>query len=73
MINEYVNQFAEKGYRALGVAKTDESGHWHYVGLLGLYDPPREDSNKTIKTAQSMGVDVKMVTGDHIAIAKEIS
>ena len=72
-MNEYVNQFAEKGYRALGVAKTDEKGHWHYIGLLGLYDPPREDSNETIKIAQSMGIDVKMVTGDHIAIAKEIS
>ena len=72
-MNEYVNQFAEKGYRALGVAKTDESGNWRYVGLLGLYDPPREDSSETIKTAQSMGIDVKMVTGDHIAIAKEIS
>ena len=72
-MNEYVNQFAEKGYRALGVAKTDESGKWYYVGLLGLYDPPREDSSETIKTAQSMGINVKMVTGDHIAIAKEIS
>ncbi len=69
----YVNNFAEKGYRALGVAKTDESGKWQYVGLLGFYDPPREDSAETIKTAQSMGIDVKMVTGDHIAIAKEIS
>lgn len=43
------------------------------MGILGLYDPPREDSADTIKTAESMGVDVKMVTGDHIAIAKEIS
>lgn len=72
-INEYINNLAEKGYRALGVAKTDESGKWLYVGLLGLYDPPRDDSAETIKTAQSMGIDVKMVTGDHIAIAKEIS
>ena len=55
-MNEYVNQFAEKGYRALGVAKTDEKGHWHYVGLLGLYNPPREDSNETIKTAQSIEI-----------------
>lgn len=72
-MNEYVNKFAEKGYRALGVAKTDESGKWQYTGLFGLYDPPREDSADTIKTATSMGVDVKMVTGDHVAIAKEIS
>jgi H+-transporting ATPase len=41
--------------------------------LLAIYDPPREDSAETIKTAQKMGIDVKMVTGDHIAIAKEIS
>ena len=68
-----MNNFAEKGYRALGVAKTDESGKWQYAGLFGLYDPPREDSAETIKTAKSMGLDVKMVTGDHIAIAKEIS
>ena len=72
-MNEYVTKFAEKGYRALGVAKTDESGKWQYVGLFGLYDPPREDSAETIKTAESMGLDVKMVTGDHIAIAKEVS
>ncbi len=72
-MNEYVDNFAEKGYRALGVAKTDESGKWQYVGILGLYDPPREDSAETIKIAESMGINVKMVTGDHIAIAKEIS
>ncbi len=72
-MDEHVNQFAVKGYRALGIAKTDESGKWQYVGLIGLYDPPRKDSKETIKTAQSMGINVKMVTGDHVAIAKEIS
>jgi H+-transporting ATPase len=72
-INEIVDTFAGKGYRALGVAKTDADGKWQYVGLLGIYDPPREDSAETIKTAQKMGVNVKMVTGDHVAIAKEIS
>ncbi len=72
-INEIVNAFAAKGYRALGVAKTDQAGTWQYVGLFAIYDPPREDSAETIKTAQEMGVNVKMVTGDHIAIAREIS
>ena len=71
--NEIVDTFASKGYRALGVAKTDAAGKWQYVGLLGIYDPPRDDSAETIKTAQKMGVNVKMVTGDHVAIAKEIS
>jgi H+-transporting ATPase len=68
-----VNAFASKGYRALGVAKTDGGQEWHYVGLIALYDPPREDSAETIVTAQSMGIEVKMITGDHIAIAKELA
>jgi H+-transporting ATPase len=72
-VNEIVNVFAGKGYRALGVAKSDDKGSWQYVGLLAVYDPPREDSAETIKTAQNMGINVKMVTGDHIAISKEIS
>jgi H+-transporting ATPase len=72
-INKYVNDFAANGYRALGVAKSEQKDEWRYVGLIALYDPPREDSAETIKTANSMGVEVKMVTGDHIAIGKEIA
>jgi H+-transporting ATPase len=72
-IEKGVEALASKGYRALGVARTDDQGNWRYAGLVPLYDPPREDSAETIKTAQSMGVEVKMVTGDHIAIAREIS
>jgi H+-transporting ATPase len=68
-----VDSLAAKGYRALGVARTDKEKRWQFAGLIALYDPPREDSADTIKTAKSMGIDVKMVTGDHIAIAKEIS
>jgi H+-transporting ATPase len=72
-INAQVNAFASKGYRSLGVAKTAD-GAWKYVGLLALYDPPRKDSAQTIKTAQSeMGVKIKMVTGDHEAVAREIA
>ena len=72
-VEKVVNEFASKGYRALGVAKTDVQGNWQYAGLIPLYDPPRDDSAETIKTAIDMGVDVKMVTGDHTAIAKEIA
>ncbi|HVP93050.1 MAG TPA: plasma-membrane proton-efflux P-type ATPase [Acidobacteriota bacterium] len=72
-VDNDVNAFAERGYRALGVAKTDEQGKWQLMGLFAIYDPPRDDSLATVKAAQSMGVNVKMVTGDHIAIAKEIA
>jgi H+-transporting ATPase len=72
-IGKDVDDFAAKGYRALGVAKTIEKNKWQYVGLIALHDPPREDSGDTIKSAEDMGVKVKMVTGDHIAIGKEIA
>jgi H+-transporting ATPase len=72
-VDQQVDAMAGRGYRALGVGKTDSQADWQYIGLVALHDPPRDDSAETIKTAQSMGVDVKMVTGDHIAIAKEIS
>jgi len=72
-VNEIVSAFASKGHRALGIIKGEEEGGWEFVGLLAIYDPPREDSAETIKTAQKMGLNVKMVTGDHIAIAKQIS
>jgi H+-transporting ATPase len=68
-----VNEFALKGYRALGVAKTDEAGHWIFLGILSLFDPPREDAPEMIKQAKDHGVDIKMVTGDNIAIARQTS
>ncbi len=72
-LDTWVSGFAEKGFRALGVAKTDNTGTWQYLGLIGLFDPPREDSAATLSEAKKLGVNVKMVTGDHIAIAREIS
>jgi H+-transporting ATPase len=68
-----VDADAARGFRTLGVARTDAAGHWRFLGLLPLYDPPRDDSASTIATARAMGVDIKMVTGDHEAIAKEIA
>jgi H+-transporting ATPase len=72
-LDSWVVGFAQKGFRALGVAWTDSAGAWQYLGLIGLFDPPREDSAATITQAKKLGVDVKMVTGDHIAIAHEIA
>jgi len=64
---------AAKGFRTLGVAQTDADAGWRFLGLLPLFDPPRDDSAQTIATAREMGVDIKMVTGDHEAIAREIA
>ncbi|HZW45586.1 MAG TPA: plasma-membrane proton-efflux P-type ATPase [Dermatophilaceae bacterium] len=66
-----VNDFADRGFRSLGVARAEGNSGWRFLGVLPLFDPPREDAKTTIATASAMGVSVKMVTGDAIAIAKE--
>ncbi len=70
-VDAAVNDFAARGFRSLGVARAEPNGEWRFLGVLPLFDPPREDAASTIATAKSMGVTVKMVTGDAIAIAKE--
>ena len=70
-VDKAVNEFAARGFRSLGVARTDGDGHWEFLGVLPLFDPPREDAKATIATARQMGVKVKMVTGDALAIAQE--
>ena len=70
-VEKAVNEFAARGFRSLGVARADGDGQWQYLGVLPLFDPPREDAKATIATASQMGVKIKMVTGDAIAIAKE--
>jgi H+-transporting ATPase len=66
-----VNQFAARGFRSLGVARAEGVEPWQFLGVLPLFDPPRTDAKATIATAVEMGVNVKMVTGDAIAIAQE--
>ncbi|MEO7622556.1 MAG: plasma-membrane proton-efflux P-type ATPase [Gallionella sp.] len=71
VVEKAVNEFAARGFRSLGVARAEGDGQWQFVGVLPLFDPPREDAKATIATALAMGVKVKMVTGDALAIAKE--
>jgi len=70
-VQKAVNEFAARGFRSLGVARAEGDGPWQFAGVLPLFDPPREDAKATIATATQMGVKVKMVTGDALAIAKE--
>jgi len=66
-----VDGFAVRGFRSLGVARAEAGGPWNLQGVLPLYDPPRPDAQSTVAKAIAMGVKIKMVTGDAIAIAKE--
>ena len=70
-VDKAVNDFAARGFRALGVARADDDGKWLLLGVLPLFDPPRDDAKSTVATAAAMGVKIKMVTGDALAIARE--
>ena len=70
-VDKAVDEFAARGFRSLGVARAEADGKWQFLGVLPLFDPPRADAKSTIATAQHMGVKVKMVTGDALAIARE--
>ncbi|RMG54107.1 MAG: HAD family hydrolase [Gammaproteobacteria bacterium] len=70
----HVEQFADNGFRTLGVALREGTDKpWRFVGLIPLFDPPREDSRDVIAEARRQGVEVKMVTGDNIAVARYIA
>ena len=72
-VDKAVDDFAARGFRALGVARADGDGEWRLLGVLPLFDPPREDAKSTVATAAEMGVKIKMVTGDALAIAREMA
>ncbi|KAH8998130.1 plasma-membrane proton-e [Lactarius akahatsu] len=66
-----IQEFARRGFRTLGVACKEDDGDWKCLGLLPMFDPPRLDTAQTIAEAGDLGVRVKMLTGDAVAIAKE--
>ncbi len=72
-IEARMTDFASRGYRTLAVAATGQDGRWRLCGLVALYDMPRPDSKELIRKLRDLGVAVKMLTGDALPIAKEIS
>jgi H+-transporting ATPase len=70
-VEKAVNEFAARGFRSLSVARAAGEGPWQFLGVLPLFDPPREEAKATIATARQIGINVKMVTGDQMAIARE--
>lgn len=70
-VTNAINDLAAQGTRALGVGRTDVDGKWYLTGMLTFLDPPRHDTKETIARARALGIEVKMITGDQIAIAKE--
>ncbi|KAJ5798056.1 uncharacterized protein N7503_007352 [Penicillium pulvis] len=71
LYRDKATEFARRGFRSLGVAVQKEGEPWQLLGMYPMFDPPREDTAHTIAEAQVLGLSVKMLTGDAIAIAKE--
>ena len=68
-----VADFATRGYRSLGVARKRGEGRWEILGIMPCMDPPRFDTAKTINEAKTLGLSIKMLTGDAVGIARETS
>ncbi|RKP27234.1 plasma membrane H+-ATPase, pumps protons out of the cell [Syncephalis pseudoplumigaleata] len=66
-------EFASRGYRSLGVASKRNDDPWRILGIISLYDPPRHDTKETIRKARELGLRIKMLTGDQVAIAKDLA
>ncbi|MBL3563815.1 plasma-membrane proton-efflux P-type ATPase [Rhodovulum sulfidophilum] len=72
-LEDEVDTLAAQGFRAIGAARAEGEGAWQFLGLIPIFDPPRPDAAETIAKAGEMGVTVKMITGDHEAIARQIA
>ena len=72
-LEDQMREYAAKGYRTLAVAKGESKGKPQLVGLAALYDAPRPDSRELIHKLRELGISVKMLTGDALPIAREIS
>uniref|UniRef100_A0A0E0L0Z9 Plasma membrane ATPase n=1 Tax=Oryza punctata TaxID=4537 RepID=A0A0E0L0Z9_ORYPU len=78
-VHAIIDKFADRGLRSLAVArqkvpegnKEAPGSPWQFLAVLPLFDPPRHDSSETIRRALNLGVNVKMITGDQLAIGKE--
>lgn len=71
MLSEESEKFEAMGYRVIAVTiKNEKQNKYFPVGILGLSDPPRDDSKELLKELKDLGIRVRMVTGDTELTAK---
>ncbi len=85
IINQQVNQLAERGLRVLAFARkrrdaptssvshSDVIAGLTFLGLQAMIDPPRPEAISAIRTCQKAGIQIKMITGDHVVTAAAIA
>jgi H+-transporting ATPase len=72
-LDQRIDELAGRGFRTLAVGRQRAGAAFELVGLIPFYDPPREESKQVIADMRAHGLTVKMVTGDNMAIAREIA
>ncbi|MCH9633617.1 MAG: Calcium-transporting ATPase 1 [Chlamydiae bacterium] len=73
-VQKCIEDLAQKGFRTIGVARSNADGsQWQFLGLIPLFDPPRDDCKETINKIKSLEVNVHMITGDNVAIARQLA
>ncbi|KAL8276126.1 hypothetical protein RQP46_011475 [Phenoliferia psychrophenolica] len=76
VVNSYrdkTQEFAQRGFRSLGVAVKEDGKDWELLGIMSMSDPPRSDTAATIDEAKGLGIRIKILTGDAVAIGKELA
>ncbi len=72
-LDKTVDDWAHNGFKTIAVAVAKSDGNFQLVGIAALFDPPREDAAAMLAAIKELGVDIKMLTGDALPIAKEIA
>jgi len=73
-VEDDISEFGAAGYRCIGVSVSthkNKDKNYKIIGLIPLFDPPRDDTAITIKKCVELGIGIKMITGDQLVIAKE--
>lgn len=85
IIHRHIKEMTEQGLRVLAFARkelvstsnsvthADVDTGLTFLGLQGMIDPPRPEAIKAVQTCQTAGIQVKMITGDHIGTALAIA
>jgi len=84
-IEQAVESMTAQGLRVLAFAEKRVPSHQHaidhedleiglvFLGLQGMIDPPRPEAIAAVHACQAAGIQVKMITGDHISTARAIA
>merc|ERR550514_1770708 len=71
--HQHDSELGISGFKTLGVAVSVNDGPMKMAGILPIMDPPRHDTKETIAKIKGSNVAVKMITGDHHNIGKELA